>query len=69
MTTTTHSHKAWTDKGGHVRIESIEGLIRQLPDPPQRMVGRDPLLDRDVGEQGAAALLSTSHLSRAVGPL
>ncbi|MEA5423864.1 hypothetical protein, partial [Synechococcus sp. CCY9202] len=23
--------------------------------------GRDPLLDRDVGEQGAAALLLTSH--------
>jgi hypothetical protein len=20
MTTTTHSHKAWTDKGGHVRL-------------------------------------------------
>ena len=25
------------------------------------MAGRDPLLDRDVGEQGAAALLLTSH--------
>jgi len=35
--------------------------MRQLPDPPQRMSGRDPLLGRDVGEQGAAALLLTSH--------
>ena len=26
-------------------IESIQGLIRQLPDPPPQMVGRDPLLD------------------------
>jgi hypothetical protein len=25
------------------------------------MVRRDPILDRDVGEQGAAALLLTSH--------
>ena len=49
--------------------ESIQGLICQCPDPPQRMGGRDSLLDRDVGEQGAAALLLTSHLSRAVGPL
>jgi hypothetical protein len=31
-------------------IEPIKGLIRQLADPPQRMTGRDPLLDRDVGE-------------------
>jgi hypothetical protein len=29
-------------KGG---IEPIEGLIGQLSDPPQRMAGRDPLLD------------------------
>ena len=40
-------------KGG---IEPIKGLIRQPPDPPQRVTGRDPLLDRHVGEQGAAAL-------------
>ena len=46
-------------KGG---IEPIKGLIRQPPDPPQRMTGRDPLLDRNVGEQGAAALPVTSHL-------
>jgi hypothetical protein len=39
----------------------IEGLIRQLANPPQRMTGRDPLLDLDVGEQGAAALLLTAH--------
>ena len=49
-------------------IEAIEGLIRQLADPPQRMAGRDPLLDRHVGEQGAAALLLTAHLDWAVGP-
>jgi hypothetical protein len=52
-------------KGG---IEPIEGLIRQFPDPPQRMTGRDPLLDRHVGEQGATALPVTSHLRWAVGP-
>lgn len=49
-------------------IEPIESLIGQLADPPQRMTGRDPLLDRHVGEQGAAALLMTSHLGWAVGP-
>jgi len=32
------------------------------------MAGRDPLLNRHVGEQGAAALSLTSHLSWAVGP-
>jgi len=36
-------------------------MIRQLANPPERMDGRDPLLDRDVGEQGAAALLLASH--------
>jgi hypothetical protein len=46
-------------KGG---IEAIEGLIRQFPDPPQRMAGRDPLLDRYVVEQGANALPVASHL-------
>jgi len=50
------------------RVQSIEGLIRQLANPPQRMAGRDPLLNRDVGEQGAAALPVTSHLRWAVGP-
>ena len=25
-------------------IEPIKGLIRQFPDPPQRMTGREPLL-------------------------
>ena len=34
-------------KGG---IEPIKGLIRQFPDPSQRMTGRDHLLDRHVGE-------------------
>ncbi|MCP9892162.1 hypothetical protein KBY57_14040, partial [Cyanobium sp. Aljojuca 7D2] len=41
----------------------------QFPDPPQWMTGRDPLLDRHVGEQRAAALPVTSHLRWAVGPL
>jgi hypothetical protein len=49
-------------------IQSIKGLIGQLADPPQRMTCRDPILDRDVGEQRAAALLLSSHLSRAVAP-
>jgi hypothetical protein len=49
-------------------IEAIDGLIRQFLDPTQRMAGRDPLLDRDVGEQGAAALPATSHLRWAVVP-
>ena len=26
MTTTNHSHKAWTDEGGHVRGTSAESL-------------------------------------------
>ena len=49
-------------------VETIEGLICQFPDPPQRMAGRDPLLNRHVGEQGAAALLLTSHLNWATTP-
>ncbi len=49
-------------------IEPVESLIGQFPDPPQRMAGWDPLLDRDVGEQEAAALPLTSHLSWAVDP-
>jgi hypothetical protein len=32
MTTTTHSHKAWTDEGGHVSITHHEGpLLRGAP--------------------------------------
>ena len=42
-------------------IEPIKSLIRQLANPPERMAGRDPLFDRDVGEQGATALLLASH--------
>jgi hypothetical protein len=42
-------------------IEPIKGLISQHSNPPERMVRRDTILDRDVGEQGAAALLLTSH--------
>jgi hypothetical protein len=34
----------------------------------QRIAGWDPLLDRHVGEQGAAALPVTSHVSWAVAP-
>ena len=47
-------------------IEPIERLIRQLSNPPERMVRRDPLLDRDVGEQGAGSLLLAS-LKRSCG--
>jgi hypothetical protein len=42
-------------------IEPIEGLISQLSNPPERMVRRDPILDREVGDQGPAALLLTSN--------
>ena len=42
-------------------IESIKSLILQPANPPERMTRRDPLLERDVGEQGAAALLLASH--------
>jgi hypothetical protein len=42
-------------------IEPIKSLIRQLANPPERMAGGDPLFDRDVGEQGATALLLASH--------
>jgi hypothetical protein len=49
-------------------IEAIEGLIRQLLDPPQRMAGRNPLLNRHLGEQGAAAIQVTLHLVWAVRP-
>jgi len=34
----------------------------------RRVEGRDPLLDRHVGEQGAAALLVASHLGWAAAP-
>jgi hypothetical protein len=46
---------------GPPQIEPTCGLIRQPSDPPQRVAGRDPLLDRDLGEQGAAVLLLASH--------
>ena len=49
-------------------IEPIEGLIRQFPAPAQWMAGRDPLLVRHVGEQGAAALPVPSHVGWTVGP-
>ncbi len=42
-------------------LELIKSLIRQLANAPERMAGRDPPLDRDVGEQGAAALLLASY--------
>ena len=42
-------------------IEPIEGRIRQLSDPPERMTVRNQVLDQDVGEQRAGALLLTSH--------
>ena len=42
-------------------LQSIKAMIRQLSDPPGRITCRNPLLDKDVGEQGAAALLLTSH--------
>ena len=38
-----------------------------LDSPAERMTGRDPLLDRYVGKQGAAALPVASHLGWGVG--
>jgi hypothetical protein len=32
-------------------IEAIAGLISQLTNPPQQMIGWYSLFDRDVGEQ------------------
>jgi len=43
------------------QVCGFEGLIRQFLDTPQRITGRDPLLDRDVGELRAAALPVSSH--------
>jgi hypothetical protein len=42
-------------------IESVEGRIRELLKPPERVMGRDPRLNQDVGKAGAAALLLTAH--------
>ena len=50
-------------------MKPIEDLIRQSPDPPQRMAGRDPLLHRHKGKQGAAAFRAISPLSWAVAPI
>ena len=41
----------------------------ELPEPPQRMAGRDTLLNQDVGEQGAAAFPLTSHPSKGNCPI
>ncbi len=45
-------------------MEFSERLVSQPADPPRRMGGRDSLLNGDVGEQCAAALLLTSHQIR-----
>ncbi len=39
----------------------MKSLFRQFPDPQQQMAGRNPLLDRHIGQQGAPTLLLTSH--------
>jgi hypothetical protein len=41
--------------------EAIKSLISQPADSSQRMTGADPLLDRDVREQGTTTLLMASH--------
>ena len=41
-------------------MEPIKGLVRQLGNPPERIADREALLDREVGVQGAAALLLAS---------
>jgi hypothetical protein len=47
-------------------IEPIEILIRQLSKPAERMTHRDPLPDRDAGEQGPAELPMASAQQRAL---
>ena len=51
MTTTTHSHKAWTDKGGHVRV-AMHGCVRS------------GLLDRTSTRSGLTPPLSLNNLLR-----
>lgn len=52
-----------------VMVEHHFGACRRcgIEHPPQRMTGRDQLLNLHLGVQRAAALLLTSHLSRAAG--
>ena len=50
-------------------MEPIEGMIRQLSDPPERMTVRNQVLDQDVGEQRAGALLLTSHQGDGSSPI
>ena len=53
MITTTHSHKHWTDEGGHVKltaggVQPIEVNLL-VTGYAERMAGcRDPLLNRHV---------------------
>jgi hypothetical protein len=42
-------------------MELHESLVSQSADTPQRMSQRDLLLTKEAGEQGAAALLLTTH--------
>ena len=44
-------------------IGPIEDLVGELPDEPQRMVGRDLLLNRHIGVKGDA------ELAHFVGPM
>ncbi|TGH22671.1 MAG: hypothetical protein ERJ68_04570 [Aphanocapsa feldmannii 277cI] len=52
-----HSNEAWD-------VQPCNSVPSH--DLPERLAGRDPLLDRDVGEQGTAPLLLASHCSLAV---
>jgi len=54
--------------GAFLPIKPIKGLIRQFPNLPQRIAGWDRLLDRDVGEEGAAVRRMSSHLRWADAP-
>jgi len=44
MTTTTHSHKAWTDEGGHVRPSSSVFWVVGVGGLIDRKLSREPFV-------------------------
>ena len=54
------NHGLITEKLMLAPLTHRQNLDRQLANPPERMPGRDPLLDRHAVEQGGTALLLAS---------
>lgn len=50
------------------RLESIEDLMRQRANPPERMARRDPLDDRDARNQEIVERALTLNRSWTIGP-